>query len=70
MIQCRFWLNDEEEICYYEHSRKMLCGKYTVTISVGAWRKNNVTSSVTNYCCQKVISKVTISLLEGVNSNE
>ncbi len=26
----------------------------------GAWRKSNVTSSVTNYYCQKVISKVTI----------
>ncbi len=28
------------------------------------------TSSVTNYCCQKVISKVTILLLKGVTSNE
>ncbi len=36
----------------------------------GAWRKSNVTSSVTNYCCQKVISKVTILLLKGVTSNE
>ncbi len=26
-------------------------------------KKSNVTSSVTNYCCQKVISKVTILLL-------
>ncbi len=33
-------------------------------------KKNNVTSSVTNYCCQKVISKVTILLLKGVTSNE
>ncbi len=31
----------------------------------GAWRKSNVT----NYCCQKVISKVTILLLKGVMSN-
>ncbi len=36
----------------------------------GAWRKSNVTSSVTNYCCQKVISKETILLLKGVTSNE
>ncbi len=33
-------------------------------------KKSNVTSSVTNYCCQKVISKVTILLLKGVTSNE
>ncbi len=33
-----FWLrsdvdlsNDEEEICYYEHSKRMFCGRYTVT---------------------------------------
>ncbi len=31
---------------------------------------SNVTSSVTNYCCQKVISKVTLLLLKGVTSNE
>ncbi len=31
-------------------------------------KKYNVTSSVTNYCCQQVISKVTI--LKGVTSNE
>ncbi len=31
-------------------------------------KKNNVTSSVTNYCCQQVISKVAI--LKGVTSNE
>ncbi len=36
----------------------------------GAGRKSNVTSSVTNYCCQKVISKVTLLLLKGVTSNE
>ncbi len=29
-------------------------------------RKSNVTSCVTNYCFQKVISKVTILLLKGV----
>ncbi len=32
----------------------------------GAGRNSNVTSSVTNYCCQKVISKVTLLLLKGV----
>ncbi len=32
-------------------------------------KKSNVTS-VTNYCCRKVISKVTILLLKGVTSNE
>ncbi len=36
----------------------------------GAERKSNVTSSVTKYCCQKVISKVTLLLLKGVTSNE
>ncbi len=30
----------------------------------------NVTSSVTNCCCQKVISNVTLLLLKGVSSNE
>ncbi len=33
-------------------------------------KKSNVTSSVTNYCCQTVISKVTILLLKGVTSIE
>ncbi len=33
-------------------------------------KKSNVTSSVTNYCCQEVISKVTLLLLKGVTSNE
>ncbi len=36
---------------------------------LGVWRKSNVTSSVTNYCCQKVKRKVTILLLKGVMSN-
>ncbi len=36
----------------------------------GAFRKSNVISSVTNYCYQKVISKVTILLLKGVTSNK
>jgi len=36
----------------------------------GVWIKSNVTSSVTNYICQKVISKVAILLLKGVTSNE
>ncbi len=44
--------------------------EYTVTTSVGREEKVNVTSSVTNYCCQKVISKVTILLLKGVTSND
>ncbi len=32
-------------------------------------KKSNVTSRVTNYCCQKVISKLAILLLKGVTSN-
>ncbi len=40
--------------------RISLCGRYTVT-TYGAWIKSNVTSGVTNNCCQKVISKVTIT---------
>ncbi len=49
---------------------RILCGRNTVTTSVGREDKSNLTSIVTNYCCQKVISKVTILLLKGVTSNE
>ncbi len=57
--QCGFWSNGEEKMNKI-HSYNFC----------GAWRKSNITSSVTNYCCQKVISKVTILLLKGVTSNE
>ncbi len=39
MIQCGFWSNDDAEICYYEHSRISLCGRYIVTTSVGCEQK-------------------------------
>ncbi len=32
----------------------------------GVWNESKVTSSVTNYCCQEVISKVIIILKEYI----
>ncbi len=52
VITSGFWSNDEEKIHSYN-----FCG---------AWRNSNVTSSATNYCWQKVISKVTLLPLKGV----
>ncbi len=49
------------EECYVEDTQLQL---------LWGVRKSNVTSRVTNYCCQKVISKVIILLLKGVTSNE
>ncbi len=60
MMRQKYVVSNILEEFYVEDTQLNFCG---------AWRKSNVTSSVTNYC-QKVISKETILLLKGVTSNE
>ncbi len=37
------WSNDEAEICCYEHSRIILCGRYTASVG----REENVMQLIT-----------------------
>ncbi len=64
-----FWLRSNVDFGQMMR-QKYIVSKNFMGIFCGAWKKSNVTSSVINYCCQNVISKVIILLLKGVTSNE
>ncbi len=63
-----FWLRSNVD--FGQMMRQNILLVRILGIFCGVWKKSNVTSSVTNYCCQNVISKVIILLLKGVTSNE
>ncbi len=61
MMRQKYVISNIQEECYVEDTQLQI---------LWGVKKSNVTSSVTNYCCQKVTSKVMILLLKGVTSNE